>query len=71
VVIAPDRHGEGTNALLIRPPGVITFAFGESSAAVHAAAATAAACAVRWYHSDSISLDLDIPDDYELYSRQW
>jgi 2-phospho-L-lactate guanylyltransferase len=71
VVIAPDRHRQGTNALMIRPPGMIEFAFGPNSAARHAALAEAANCAVCWYHSDSISLDLDLPDDYELYSRQW
>lgn len=71
VVIAPDRHEEGTNALLIRPPGMIDFAFGVNSAAQHATLAKAAQCSVHWYRSDSISLDLDIPDDYELYSRQW
>ena len=31
VVIAPDRHGRGTNALLISPPGLIEYDFGENS----------------------------------------
>src|SRR5512142_1173224 len=31
VVIAPDRHGKGTNALLISPPGLIEYDFGENS----------------------------------------
>src|SRR5919106_5010003 len=31
VVIAPDRHGTGTNALLISPAGLIEYDFGENS----------------------------------------
>src|SRR4030095_12771265 len=31
VVIAPDRHGRGTNSLLISPPGLIEYDFGENS----------------------------------------
>jgi 2-phospho-L-lactate guanylyltransferase len=29
VVIAPDRRNEGTNALLIRPTGLISYQFGD------------------------------------------
>jgi 2-phospho-L-lactate/phosphoenolpyruvate guanylyltransferase len=71
VVIAPDRHGAGTNALLVRPPGLIDFQFGPDSAARHAAAARAAGVEPVVYRSDSIALDLDSPEDYELYSGQW
>ena len=39
VAIVPDRHGEGTNALVLSPPGVIRPAFGEGSRARHEAAA--------------------------------
>ncbi|HEX7037229.1 MAG TPA: isocitrate lyase/phosphoenolpyruvate mutase family protein, partial [Pseudomonadales bacterium] len=34
-----DRHGTGTNALAMRPPGIIDFAFGPESRAAHRAAA--------------------------------
>lgn len=71
VVIAPDRHGSGTNALLLRPPGLIDFQFGPDSASLHAAAARAAGVEPVVYRSDSIALDLDSPEDYELYSGQW
>src|SRR5688572_17782823 len=36
VVIVPDRHGQGTNALLLTPPDVMEPAFGEGSFARHA-----------------------------------
>jgi 2-phospho-L-lactate guanylyltransferase len=35
VVLAPDRHGRGTNALLLDPPDVIDPAFGVSSRSGH------------------------------------
>jgi 2-phospho-L-lactate guanylyltransferase len=42
VALVPDRHGTGTNALLVAPPNAIPFCFGEGSRAAHAAAAKAA-----------------------------
>jgi len=71
VLIAPDRHGRGTNALLLRPPHVIDFAFGASSAGRHIDAARAAGVSPIVFRSDSISLDLDSPEDYALYWDQW
>ena len=71
VVIAPDRHGQGTNALLLRPPDVIDFAFGNDSATRHAEAARAIGLTPIFFKSDSISLDLDSPEDYALYWDQW
>lgn len=71
VVIAPDRHGHGTNALLLKPPNVIDFEFGMDSAARHAERAFSSGVQPIWFRSDSISLDLDSPDDVELYLDQW
>jgi len=67
VVIAPDRRGEGTNALLLQPPGIIPFCFGRGSANAHAQQALAHGALVRWYHSSSTSLDVDEPEDLRLY----
>jgi 2-phospho-L-lactate guanylyltransferase len=71
VVIAPDRHGQGTNALLLRPPDVIDFQFGPRSAQMHARRALDAGAQLRWFRSDSICLDLDSPEDLALYLDQW
>lgn len=67
VVIAPDRHDRGTNALLLAPPDIIDVAFGLDSAARHAARARAAGVEPAMYRSDTIGLDLDDPEDLVLY----
>src|SRR3954451_1510345 len=44
VVVVPDRHGLGTNALLLAPPDAIAPAFGEGSRRRHLREALAAGC---------------------------
>src|SRR5262245_29769780 len=62
VAIVPDRHGLGTNALLVSPPAAIDPAFGESSRATHAA--RAAAAGATWLELDGpLSLDVDTAAD--------
>jgi len=63
VVIVPDRHGTGTNALLLAPPGVVGPSFGAGSFARHAARASAAGATVRICELPSLGLDVDTPDD--------
>ena len=63
VVIVPDRHGSGTNALLLDPPTVVTPAFGPGSFARHAALAAAAGATVRVGRLPSLELDVDTPGD--------
>lgn len=70
VVVATDRHGTGTNALALRPPGVIAPAFGPGSAERHLAAAIAAGAVARRVDPAGISLDIDTPADLaELVRR--
>lgn len=62
VTLVHDRHGLGTNALLISPPTVIDPAFGEGSRAAHEA--RAAAAGARYLElGGPLSLDLDTPAD--------
>lgn len=63
VVIVPDRHGSGTNALLLSPPDAVAPAFGPGSFARHAATARAAGALVRVAQVVSLSLDVDTPGD--------
>jgi len=65
VAIVADRHGRGTNALLLAPPDVIDVCFGGDSHRAHAAAATAAGA--RLIELDGpLSEDIDTPDDLLL-----
>lgn len=63
VVIVPDRHGEGTNALLLQPPGVIRPAFGEGSRRRHEKLARAAGVKVTVFECLSLGLDVDTVSD--------
>jgi 2-phospho-L-lactate guanylyltransferase len=63
VTIVPDRHGTGTNALLIAPPDAIVPAFGPGSFARHAARARAAGADIAVADLASLGLDVDTPDD--------
>jgi 2-phospho-L-lactate/phosphoenolpyruvate guanylyltransferase len=65
VVLVTDRHGSGTNALALRPPGIIDFAFGPGSRRAHRAAAEAAGA--TYIEVDGpLTVDLDTPDDFVL-----
>jgi 2-phospho-L-lactate guanylyltransferase len=63
VTIVPDRHGTGTNALVITPPGAIEPSFGPGSRARHEAAALAAGAEFRVAGPPSLLLDVDTLDD--------
>jgi 2-phospho-L-lactate guanylyltransferase len=63
VTLVPDRHGTGTNALVLVPPDVIVPVFGEDSRARHeqAAATAGVPCAVE--HVSTLLIDVDTGDD--------
>jgi 2-phospho-L-lactate guanylyltransferase len=63
VVIVPDRHGEGTNALLLAPPDAIAPSFGPGSRARHEQAAEAAGARWRIAEPRSLVLDVDTAED--------
>jgi 2-phospho-L-lactate guanylyltransferase len=66
VVIAPDRHGRGTNALLISPPGLIEYDFGESSFQRHCELVKKSGASLEIVDLPSLGLDLDVPEDFEI-----
>jgi 2-phospho-L-lactate/phosphoenolpyruvate guanylyltransferase len=63
VAVIPDRHGTGTNALVLAPPGAIEPSFGEGSRERHVAAARAAGIPFGVEELPSLGLDLDTPAD--------
>lgn len=69
VVIAPDRHGTGTNALLVSPAGLIEYDFGENSFQSHCQRAREAGARLEIVNLPTLGLDLDLPEDLELVRK--
>jgi 2-phospho-L-lactate guanylyltransferase len=65
VLIVPDRHGEGTNALLLTPPDAMTPSFGEGSRKRHTELAIAQRATPEVVDVASLALDIDTPEDLE------
>jgi 2-phospho-L-lactate/phosphoenolpyruvate guanylyltransferase len=71
VAIVPADARNGTNALLLSPPGVIAPAFGPDSLRAHLEAARAANASVQLVDDPALGFDLDTPGDVErLDSRR-
>jgi 2-phospho-L-lactate guanylyltransferase len=62
-LIVPDRHGAGTNALLLTPPTALTPAFGEGSCERHFQLATAQGASPEVVAVHSLGLDIDTAAD--------
>lgn len=69
VVIAPDRHQKGTNALLLSPADIIEYDFGEGSFKRHCDRARKAGARLEVVNLPSLELDLDLPEDLELIKK--
>ncbi len=69
VAVIPDRHGTGTNGLLMAPPDAIGPAFGEGSRERHSDRAERAGWTVAIEAIPSLGLDLDTPDDLAALER--
>ncbi len=65
VVIVPDRHGIGTNGLLLTPPNALMPTFGPGSCRRHRERAAAAGAACRVAQLPSLLLDVDTPRDLD------
>ncbi|TMK57690.1 MAG: hypothetical protein E6G51_05550 [Actinobacteria bacterium] len=70
VGIVPDRHGTGTNALLLSPPNAIVPSFGEGSRDRHVESARATGIPFAIENLPSIELDLDTPADAIALTRE-
>jgi 2-phospho-L-lactate/phosphoenolpyruvate guanylyltransferase len=65
VAVIPDRHGTGTNGLLLCPPDAIGPAFGEGSRGRHLERGHSAGYATEIEALASLALDVDTLDDLE------
>jgi 2-phospho-L-lactate/phosphoenolpyruvate guanylyltransferase len=70
VVVVPDRHRRGTNALLCTPADAIPPCFGVASLSRHLAAAAARGLQARQLEIDALMLDLDDADDLAEFARR-
>jgi len=70
VVIATDRRRDGTNAMLVRPPGLFPYAYGPGSLHKHVEAGEKAGAEIHMYDSSTLALDVDIPEDLDLYRER-
>jgi 2-phospho-L-lactate guanylyltransferase len=63
VVIVPDRHGTGTNGLLLTPPDAVAPSFGPDSCERHRELARAAGVSCQIQRPPSLLLDIDTGAD--------
>ena len=68
-LVVPDRHGTGTNALLLAPPDVMAPSFGPDSCRRHMADADVAGVPAEVVEVASLAIDVDTPDDLEALQR--
>ena len=66
IVIVPAARDGGTNALLLHPANAIGFHFGDKSFDKHVADAQTNNIPVSTYNSDTVTFDLDLPEDLAL-----
>ena len=69
MVISTDRHQDGTNALLVSPPGLIEYRFGQGSFHEHLRQAEIHHIPVQTVNLPALELDLDLPEDLELLQQ--
>jgi 2-phospho-L-lactate/phosphoenolpyruvate guanylyltransferase len=70
VLIVPDRHGTGTNALVLRPPDAMAPSFGPGSCKRHLEHARAAHLHGEVVEVPTLALDVDTGDDLEALQRR-
>jgi 2-phospho-L-lactate guanylyltransferase len=68
-IVVPDRHGTGTNALLLTPPDSLSTSFGPGSCERHMSVARAAGINAEVVRVPSLALDIDTPDDLASLSE--
>jgi 2-phospho-L-lactate guanylyltransferase len=70
VVVTPDRHRLGTNALLVSPVGLIEYEFGPGSFQRHCQRALEKGARLEICELSSLALDVDMPEDLAMIEAQ-
>ncbi len=71
IVVAPDRHRQGTNALLVCPVGLIDYEFGPNSFQRHCQRAVEVGAHLEIVDLPSLALDMDLPEDLDQVSQEF
>ena len=71
VTIVPDRHGDGTNVLVIPAGCGFTFHYGPGSFTAHLGEAARIGLPVRIIQHEQLGLDIDTPDDLAQLPASW
>lgn len=69
MVIAPDRHNDGTNAIYLNPPDIIDCKIGAGSYAYNMQQAKKKNIPVEICQLTSLGLDIDLPEDLDLLNQ--
>ncbi|NNE96182.1 MAG: hypothetical protein HKN24_09165 [Acidimicrobiales bacterium] len=67
MVIAPDRHNDGSNVVSV--PTDVGFEFSYGPGSLHRHVAEAARCGLVTSRLNTLSLDVDTPEDLEIYRQ--
>ncbi len=70
MVIAPDHRQQGTNALLVKPPGALTYNFGENSFYRHINQAQIKGLKTEIVELPALARDVDFPEDLSFLNGQ-
>lgn len=68
VTLVPDRHGDGTNVIVIPTDSGFVFSYGPSSFSRHYAEAERLGLDVRVIHDERLAWDVDRPEDLKTPS---
>ena len=69
ITLAPDRHEDGTNVIVLPPSGGFRFRYGPGSFDRHRAEAARLRLGPRIVRSDRLGWDIDTPADLDLPHR--
>ncbi len=69
VVLSPCRRKNGTNALLVKPPGILEYSFGEQSFEIHKEKALSMGITPKVYCSPEVEFDIDTEQDLYYYLK--
>ena len=70
VLVVPDRHGTGTNALVLTPPGALAPSFGPGSCQRHLEHARAAGIHGELVDVPTLALDVDTSEDLDALAQR-